>query len=90
MFVTVEIFLAGASEVGYWKSQGLPTGGQRIAIGFGRSPKQAYQDSYKNVVYKGNTDTSTILSDYVYFKNGKEIKRSKYSDNLIKSDGSYK
>jgi hypothetical protein len=88
MFRTLEVFLAGASEVGYWKAQGLPTGGERHAIGFGRSPKQAYQNSLNNVTYKGNCDTSTILSDAVYFKNGKEVKRSKYSDNLINSDGS--
>lgn len=88
MYVTVEVFLAGASEVGYWKAQGLPTGGERIARGFGRSPKQAYQNSLENVKYHGNCDTSTILSDYVFFRNGKEVLRSKHSDRLINSDGS--
>lgn len=87
MFITVEIFLAGASETGYWAAQGLPSGGERYAVGFGRSPKQAYKQSFNNVTYKGNVDTSTILSDYVYFLNGKEMFRSKHSDNLIKSDG---
>lgn len=87
MYVSAEIFLAGASETEYWKSQGLPTGGNRVSIGFGRSPKQAYKNSYENVKYTGNCDTSTILSDYVYFKNGREVIRAKYSDNLIKPDG---
>lgn len=87
-FVTVEVFLAGASEVGYWKAQGLPTGGERVARGFGRSPKQAYRNSLNNVKYIGNCDTSTILSDYVYLLNGKEVFRSKYTDRLINSDGS--
>jgi len=88
MFVSVEIFAAGASEVGYWKAQGLPTSGEGHAVGFGRSPKQAWKASYKNVKYKGNVDTSTILSDFAYFLNGKEVIRSKYSDKLIKANGS--
>ena len=87
MYVSAEIFLAGASETGYWQSQGLPTGGNRVSIGFGRSPKQAYKNSYDNVKYTGNCDTSTILSDYVFFLNGKEKIRSKHTDNLILSDG---
>lgn len=84
MFCTVEIFLAGASETGYWKSLGMPTSGNRKAIGFGRSPKQAYRNSLDNVKYTGNCNTSTILSDYVYFLNGKEMSRAKHSDHLIK------
>lgn len=87
-YISLEVFLAGASEVGYWKSLNMPTGGERYAIGFGRSPKQAYKNSYQNIRYTGNVDTSTILSDYVYLLNGKEVSRSKYSDRLINSDGS--
>lgn len=88
MYVSIEIYLAGASEAGYWEAKGLPTGGKCIKKGFGKSPKQAYKDSLNNINYKGNCETSTILSDYVFFLNGKEKYRAKHSDRLIKSNGS--
>jgi hypothetical protein len=87
MYISLEVYLAGASEAGYWKSQGLPCGGERYSKGFGRSPKQAYRNALDSVKYVGNCDTSTILSDYVFFLNGKEQFRSKYSDKLIQSNG---
>jgi hypothetical protein len=83
MYKSVVIFVAGASETNYWKSKGLPTSGKMTSIGWGNSPKQAYRDSLKNRTYVGNVDTSEVLSDYVYFHNGRVSIRSKYSDNLI-------
>lgn len=88
MYRSVEIFLAGASDAGYYKAMGLPTGGKSDRIGWGRSPKQAYMNSFKNVKNVGNVDVSTILYDHAYFLNGKEVIRAKYSDKIIKSDGS--
>jgi hypothetical protein len=87
LFISLEIFLAGASEVGYWKAQNLPCSGRELRKGFGRSPKQAYANARKNAVREGNTETSSILYDHVYFKNGRVVIRSQYSDNLIKNDG---
>jgi len=87
MFISIEIFLAGASEVGYWKAQGLPTGGQAVRKGFGRSPKQARINALYNTIRKGNTDTSTILYDHVFLKNGKVVFRAKDGDKLINNNG---
>ena len=86
-FITVEIFLAGASEVGYLNAMKIPTYGNYVRKGHGRSPKQAYKNSFDNIVTKGNVDTSTILSDTVYLKNGKVVIRSEYSDYLIADNG---
>lgn len=88
MYRSIEILVAGASEEGYWKSKGLPTSGRIERLGWGKSPKQAYRNALKNTTYVGNVDTTPVLGDSVYFLDGKEAIRTKYSDRLISSNGS--
>jgi len=61
--------------------------GMYVKVGFGRSPRQARFNA--KCVSGHNVNGVPVLGDSVFFLNGKEMIREKYSDNLIKSDGSY-